>query len=175
MHRDLIQLQKEIIIMIYLRIFYIVILIFILSCNRGYQPSPCLEEPDSDNSAPQLKLRIEYFKDQQFSISGFNHDDEAVEINADSDYPILVKYSGEDPQGLKSIHLSVVVKKNLLGEIQKKEYNIMPLTASCPKAELSDLFKLERESGKRKVEIQLKGANWMNLRSATRIYTIIIE
>lgn len=158
-----------------LRITGVLILIVALSCSRGYKPAACLEEPESDATYPGLELVIKYYDGSRHRSLTLNQEDAAAKITANKDYPVTILYSGQDEEGMKSIHLSVTVKKNILGQEQKREYNIMPLTASCPKAELSDTFIVEKEAGARTVDVQLKGANWLNMRSATEVHTMAME
>jgi hypothetical protein len=150
-------------------------LLGIFSCSKGLKESPCLEIPEIDPTPPELELIIKYKWDGKENSLTINQDDKAKTINADKNSPIYFTYSGQDLEGLKSVHFSLVVEKTLLGEKKKHDYSILPLTVNCPREEIKDSFKLSAEQGPRIVKAQLKGANWLDKRSMTKVITIEVK
>jgi hypothetical protein len=151
-------------------------LLIVLSCSQCCRnPNPCLDVPESDSTYPTAGMFIEFFQGRQSFTKTLSANDASTSINADENRPVTIVYSGQDDEGLKSIHISVTVFKNIGGVQQRQDYTIAPITVSCPKRTLMDTFTLEKDQGNRTARVSSQSTNWLDMSTSTQVHTIIIE
>ncbi|MBN2423748.1 MAG: hypothetical protein JXR46_13120 [Calditrichaceae bacterium] len=151
------------------------LLITLNQCGPGLVKDSCLDEPESDATYPTAEVTIEYFMGNQKQTVSFNQEDDPVIVKASKNKPLSIVYAGKDEQGMKSIYLSAIHYREILGKQQKHEYNILPISADCPREKIEDIFKPNESRNTGTLKIQVKSTNWMNMQSQTKEIAIQLE
>jgi hypothetical protein len=120
-------------------------------------------------------MLIEYHQYGNTLTKTLSANDASTTISADENRPVTILYSGQDQEGLKSVHISVSVVKTIGGIQQRQDYNIAPIVTGCPREILMDTFTLEEDQGNRTATISIQSTNWMEMQTNTQQHVIKIE
>ena len=140
----------------------------LLSCN-------CLPEPAVDVTPPTAGLLISYYIDGKSETTTVSGGDPSITIDADEDRDVTLIYSGQDKEGMRSLHLSVTVYKTIGGIQQREDANVAPKTLSCPQELLMGELTFERDQGERTIKVMLRSKNWMGLTTSTEKIGIVVK
>jgi hypothetical protein len=149
----------------------LVLFLFLLGSCRDL----CLEIPETDSSYPTAGMFLEYFIDGNSLTKTLTADDAITTITAEKNRPVTILYSGQDDEGMKSVHIDVSVTRTMGGVQQRVDYNIAPIVSSCPKKVLMGTFTLEKDQGERSARISVQSTNWLGMQTSTQHHIIIIE
>jgi|GEM_PF-3878223 len=147
-------------------LFLSVLLLINWRCN------PCIPIPEKDDTAPSIGLTIEYNENGETRTISLNPTDPSVTITADVNSPVMVIYTGQDNEGLKSIHLGItVITKN--GPLtQTQEWERAPIEVSCPKKWLIGYEKFTKRSINETIELSASATNWLGSSTFCNIHKI---
>jgi hypothetical protein len=120
-------------------------------------------------------MLIEYYQNGQSMTRSFTADDGPATIISEKNRPVTIIYSGQDQEGLKSVHLSLVVDRTSGGIGQRQDYNIAPIVSGCPKKVLLGTFTLEKDQGERAARIMVQSKNWLGMQTSTQTHIVKIE
>jgi hypothetical protein len=141
-----------------------------LSCGQE-----CLPEPESDTTPPTAGALISYYVNGNSETKTVSAEDPPTSVEADEDRDIVVIYSGQDEEGLRSLHLSVTVYRTMGGIGQTEHWSVAPITLSCPKELLLGQMEFERDKGERTIRMTVQSENWLGLTTTTEQFTVVVR
>jgi hypothetical protein len=141
----------------------------------GSRCNPCLNIPATDSTFPTAGMVIEYFQGGNSLTKTLSADELAITVTADENRPVTILYSGQDHEGMKSVHINVVVIRNSGGIQQRQDFNIAPIVSGCPAELLMGNFTLEKDQGDRSARISVQSTNWMGMQTSTQQHVVKIE
>ncbi len=129
----------------------------------------CLPEPSADATPPDVRLTVSYVEaatGRQATRTGAVGDT-TVAVDADAGTLVRVVYAAADSAGMRGLLLGATFQLTAGMGVHHQARRIPPVTASCPRAELTGEASFPGGGERRDLILSAAAENWAGRRAVT--------